>query len=70
MIENAVDTEAKVFFLKMKGDYYRYLAEVASPEQRAGSCYLHVAGHTGLQLSGGFFVLFFSSCRGEFEECI
>ncbi|XP_054642319.1 14-3-3 protein beta/alpha-1 [Dunckerocampus dactyliophorus] len=30
LIANASSSEGKVFYLKMKGDYYRYLSEVAS----------------------------------------
>ncbi|XP_056151307.1 14-3-3 protein beta/alpha-like [Lampris incognitus] len=30
LIKNSTNAESKVFYLKMKGDYYRYLAEVAS----------------------------------------
>jgi len=34
LIKKATSTESKVFYLKMKGDYYRYLAEVAGGEQK------------------------------------
>lgn len=36
LIENAPNSESKVFYLKMKGDYYRYLAEVASGDDKKG----------------------------------
>ena len=36
LIENSTNPESKVFYLKMKGDYYRYLAEVASGADRTG----------------------------------
>jgi len=34
LIANSTSGEAKVFFYKMKGDYYRYLAEFALDEER------------------------------------
>jgi len=35
LIAKSSQHESKVFYLKMKGDYYRYLAEVAAGEDRA-----------------------------------
>ena len=34
LITGAKQPDSRVFYLKMKGDYYRYLAEVASGSQR------------------------------------
>jgi len=36
LIAKAGNPESKVFYLKMKGDYYRYLAEIAGGEERPG----------------------------------
>lgn len=36
LIANATSAESKVFYLKMKGDYYRYLSEVASGDTKKG----------------------------------
>lgn len=36
LIPKAGNPESKVFYLKMKGDYYRYLAEVATGDDRTG----------------------------------
>jgi len=35
LIPKASTAESKVFYLKMKGDYYRYLAEVATGDTRS-----------------------------------
>ncbi|XP_064653257.1 14-3-3 protein homolog 2-like isoform X2 [Lineus longissimus] len=34
LVANAADDHSKVFYLKMKGDYHRYLTECAKPEER------------------------------------
>lgn len=40
LIPKASNAESKVFYLKMKGDYYRYLAEVATGDQRSSKLLL------------------------------
>ena len=42
MIPKASNPESKVFYLKMKGDYYRYLAEVAIGDNRTGKQFLFI----------------------------
>ncbi|RKP06931.1 14-3-3 1 protein [Thamnocephalis sphaerospora] len=37
LVPNAASSESKVFYHKMKGDYYRYLAEFASGEERTAA---------------------------------
>ena len=36
LIPKASNAESKVFYLKMMGDYFRYLSEVASGDDRKG----------------------------------
>lgn len=38
LIAKATNAESKVFYQKMKGDYYRYLAEVASQKPDGDEC--------------------------------
>lgn len=36
LIPKATPADSKVFYLKMKGDYFRYLAEVAVGDKKEG----------------------------------
>ena len=40
LIPKASNAESKVFYLKMKGDYFRYLSEVASGDDRKGEYFV------------------------------
>ena len=42
LIENSTNAESKVFYLKMKGDYFRYLAEVAAGDDKSSESTLYL----------------------------
>ena len=48
LIPKASNAESKVFYLKMKGDYFRYLAEVATSDARTGKFFSSPPCHSGL----------------------
>ena len=60
LIPKASNPESKVFYLKMKGDYYRYLAEVATGETR-NSKYTSI--YTKFNISTIFVLLYFYSTK-------
>jgi 14-3-3 protein epsilon len=57
LIPSASTGESKVFYLKMKGDYHRYLAEFKTQEARKDSAehtlLAYKAAQVGSLLSGG-----------------
>ena len=66
LIPKSKQDESKVFYLKMKGDYYRYLTEVAAADKKEGYYLAHVRSNlcvfTVTSESTGMFS-FISSCR-------
>uniref|UniRef100_A0A8C9ZKX4 Tyrosine 3-monooxygenase/tryptophan 5-monooxygenase activation protein beta n=1 Tax=Sander lucioperca TaxID=283035 RepID=A0A8C9ZKX4_SANLU len=49
LIPNASQAESKVFYLKMKGDYFRYLSEVASGDSKKGDSIITVDSQQAYQ---------------------
>lgn len=56
LIRSTSPAESQVFYLKMKGDYYRYLAEVATGEEKASEF-----------LSNNIYIRFIQACTFVFS---
>jgi len=57
LIPSATEAEPKVFYLKMHGDYWRYLAEVANGDERKVCVSLGQARVQSLEYTGLFHIL-------------
>ncbi len=63
----ASNAESKVFYLKMKGDYYRYLAEVATGEARTGKNEVALV-HSTVRKYTAYFALLSSALTQTFQS--
>lgn len=64
LIPNASQAESKVFYLKMKGDYFRYLSEVASGESKTSKCTVCVCLSVVLSSVASVFSIHWFLCGG------
>jgi 14-3-3 protein beta/theta/zeta len=62
LIPKASNPESKVFYLKMKGDYYRYLAEVATGDTRTSESSLACCSSNECLIYIDDDIVFFMAC--------
>lgn len=66
LIPSASSGESKVFYLKMKGDYYRYLAEFKTGAERKEAAESTLLAYKSAQVSDELTISFWAFCRASF----